>query len=68
MQVFDAVRTVLAVREFQDKPVPSDAAAASSKTGSGLQSGPPSLLPREPHPQEFRTGYTERLEPAGVYL
>ena len=26
MEVFDAVRTVLAVREFQDKPVPRDTA------------------------------------------
>ena len=26
MEVFEAVRTVLAVREFQDKPVPPDAA------------------------------------------
>jgi nitroreductase len=26
MDVIDAVRTVLAVREFQDKPVPTDAA------------------------------------------
>jgi hypothetical protein len=26
MEVFDAVRTVLAVREFQDNPVPPDAA------------------------------------------
>src|SRR6266545_2671071 len=26
MEVFDAVRTLLAVREFQDKPVPPDAA------------------------------------------
>ncbi len=25
MEVFEAVRTVLAVREFQDKPVPPDA-------------------------------------------
>jgi hypothetical protein len=26
MEVFDAVRTVLAVREFQDRPLPSYAA------------------------------------------
>ena len=38
MEVFEAVRTLLAVREFQDKPVPPDAARliveAARLTGS----------------------------------
>ena len=44
MEVFDAVRTVLAVREFQDKPVPPDAARriveAAHLTGSASNRQP----------------------------
>ncbi len=44
MEVFDAVRTVLAVREFQDKPVPPDAARriveAAWLTGSAANRQP----------------------------
>lgn len=44
MEVFDAVRTVLAVREFQDKPVPPDAARRSVEaarlTGSAANCQP----------------------------
>ena len=32
MEVFEAVRTVLAVREFQGKPVPPDAARRTVET------------------------------------
>ena len=44
MEVFEAVRTVLAVREFQDKPIPPDAArriiAAAHLTGSASNRQP----------------------------
>jgi nitroreductase len=44
MEVFDAVRTVLAVREFQDKPVPPEAARriveAARLTGSSANRQP----------------------------
>ncbi len=44
MEVFEAVRTVLAVREFQDKPVPPDAARrigeAAHLTGSASNRQP----------------------------
>jgi len=44
MEVFDAVRTVLAVREFQDKPVPPEAARriveAAWLTGSSANRRP----------------------------
>src|SRR6266545_6721342 len=44
MEVFDAVRTVLAVREYQDKPVPPDAAhrivEAAHLTASSMNAQP----------------------------
>ncbi len=44
MEVFEAVRTVLAAREFQDKPVPPDAARriveAAGLTGSAANRQP----------------------------
>ena len=44
MEVFEAVRTVLAVREFQDKPIPPDAARriveAAHLTGSASNRQP----------------------------
>src|SRR5512138_3567821 len=44
MDVFDAVRTVLAVRQYQDKPVPPDAirriVEAGRLTGSSINGQP----------------------------
>lgn len=44
MQVFDAVRTVLAVRQFQDKPIPEDVihqiVEAGHLTGSSINGQP----------------------------
>jgi len=44
MEVFEAVRTVLAVREYQDKPIPPDVVRkiveAGQLTGSGMNTQP----------------------------
>lgn len=44
MQVYDAVRTVLAVRDYQDKPIPADAVQriveAGRLTGSSMNKQP----------------------------
>ena len=44
MEVFEAVRTLLAIREFQDKPVPSETVcqivAAGRLTGSSMNKQP----------------------------
>ena len=48
MQVFDAVRTVLAVRSYEDKPVPEDAVQrivdAARLTGSSMNGQPWSFI------------------------
>ena len=48
MQVFDAVRTVLAVRSYEDKPVPKDAVQrildAARLTGSSMNGQPWSFI------------------------
>ena len=52
MGVFDAVRTVRAVREFQDKPLPPDAArrVVGTTSPAAPRTAPARIAPTDPIP------------------
>ena len=53
MQFFDAVRTVLAVREFQDKPAPPEAARRIVEAAQQLARSCDTLPPHTVGPYIF---------------